>query len=195
MIPDRIELEIPEWIRDLLEDTGPLPQLEDRVRLACAIAMQNVERRLGGPFGAVVFSRKDWQPVSAGVNLVRPTGFSVAHAEIVAISTAQAVLNTHDLHEYDLELVSSCEPCAMCMGAVPWSGISSLVYSATDEDATAVGFDEGDKPDDWRDGYRRRGIDVTGPVLREEGRKALQLYAVKGGEIYNSIGRYKSNRQ
>ena len=82
----------------------------------------------------------------------------------------------------------------MCMGAIPWSGINSLVFSATGEDAGRIGFDEGDKPGDWRDGYKRRGINVTGPVLPEEGRTPLQLYKSKGGIIYNSIGRRPGKR-
>ena len=41
------------------------------------------------------------------------------------------------------EMVASTQPCAMCLGATPWSGIRRLVCGARDEDAEEIGFDEG----------------------------------------------------
>src|SRR3546814_19963070 len=41
------------------------------------------------------------------------------------------------------ELFSSCEPCAMCLGATLWSGVTRLVFAATRDDATRLNFDEG----------------------------------------------------
>ena len=41
------------------------------------------------------------------------------------------------------ELFTSCEPCAMCLGASLWSGVKRMVCGATKDDAQAIGFDEG----------------------------------------------------
>jgi tRNA(Arg) A34 adenosine deaminase TadA len=73
----------------------------------------------------------------------------------------------------------------MCLGALPWAGIHSLVCGAREEDARAVGFDEGDKPADWIAGLERRGIRVTRDVRREEARQILEDYVRRGGVVYN----------
>ncbi|WP_217995186.1 hypothetical protein [Methylogaea oryzae] len=73
----------------------------------------------------------------------------------------------------------------MCLGATLWSGVKSLLCGARDEDARAIGFDEGPKPADWADQLRRRGIAVTRDVMRDEACKVLQRYKNQGGTIYN----------
>ncbi|MBN1308045.1 MAG: hypothetical protein JXA18_09025, partial [Chitinispirillaceae bacterium] len=77
------------------------------------------------------------------------------------------------------------EPCAMCFGALPWSGIRKLVFGATDADARAVGFDEGEKTANWIEALEKRGIAVTAEVCRQEAGEVLREYAKKGGVIYN----------
>nr|MBA2345096.1 nucleoside deaminase [Rubrobacter sp.] len=59
---------------------------------------------------------------------------------------------------------------------------------ARDEDAGAIGFDEGPKPPMWTDRFEERGIAVTRDVLREEAVAVLREYAATGGEIYNARG-------
>ena len=77
----------------------------------------------------------------------------------------------------------------MCLGAITWSGISSLVCGARDEDARSIGFDEGDKPEDRFAKLKSRAISVTLDVLRDEAKAVLQQYIDEGGIIYN--GRMK----
>jgi tRNA(Arg) A34 adenosine deaminase TadA len=73
----------------------------------------------------------------------------------------------------------------MCFGAVPWSGVSSLVWGALREDAEAAGFDEGDKPADWVQSLEQRGIRTRGGVLRSEAAAVLAAYARGDGVIYH----------
>jgi tRNA(Arg) A34 adenosine deaminase TadA len=73
----------------------------------------------------------------------------------------------------------------MCFGAVPWSGVTSLVWGAKKEDAEAAGFDEGDKPQDWAQTLENRGIRTHGEVLREEAAAVLARYARREGAIYH----------
>jgi tRNA(Arg) A34 adenosine deaminase TadA len=85
-----------------------------------------------------------------------------------------------------MELVSSTEPCVMCLGAVVWSGVRRLVCGARDRDARKVGFDEGPKPDDWIGALEARGITVVRDVGREEAAGVLHHYVARGGVIYNA---------
>jgi len=47
-------------------------------------------------------------------------------------------------------------------------GGQQVLCGARDEDARAVGFDEGAKPPDWAAALRERGITVKRDVLRDE---------------------------
>jgi tRNA(adenine34) deaminase len=59
-----------------------------------------------------------------------------AHAEIMALREAGAVLANHRLGE--CELFVTIEPCAMCAGAMVHARIKRLVYGADDPKAGAV---------------------------------------------------------
>ena len=183
----RCELALPEWLEDFVNRwADPLDTVERRMRLAIALADENVRQHSGGPFGAVVVDEQDNRLLGAGVNLVTRLDLSLAHAEMVAVSMAQAALGHWNLGEgRDVQLVTSCQPCAMCFGAVPWSGVTSLAWGASREDAEAAGFDEGDKPEDWVGALQRRGIGTFGDVLRADAAAVLQRYARRDGPIYH----------
>jgi len=74
----------------------------------------------------------------------------------------------------------------MCFGAVPWSGVKSMICGARKKDAEAAGFDEGDKPDNWVRSLQRRGIVVQTGVLKAEAAAVLAHYRDTGGAIYNA---------
>ena len=189
MVFPRVVLELPGWVGELLSEDLTYTNAEDRMRLVVKLARQNVRHGTGGPFGAAVFERESGRLVAPGVNMVVNSGCSVTHAEMVAIMVAQQRIGSFDLGGEEQpahELVTSTEPCAMCLGATPWSGVVGLVCGARDEDAAKVGFDEGAKPPDWVRSLEERGISVTRDVLREEAAAVLREYAALGGEIYNS---------
>ena len=182
--PLQIVIELPRWLREFAFAPAYRTD-EEKMRLAVELARRNVEEGTGGPFGAAVFQRATGALVAPGVNLVVPSHAPTAHAEIVALALAGQAAGTHDLSELDGELVTSVEPCAMCLGAVPWSGVRRLVCGAREEDARAVGFDEGSKPDDWPAALEARRIEVVRDVLREEAAAVLEDYRAAGGPIYN----------
>jgi tRNA(Arg) A34 adenosine deaminase TadA len=156
------------------------------MQLAIALSAENVRNKTGGPFGAIVVAQDGDTLAGAGVNLVTGAGLSMAHAEMVALSLAQRAVNSWDLGgARRMQLVTSCEPCAMCFGAIPWSGVSSMVCGARKQDAASAGFDEGDKPDNWMASLKRRGIEVCRDVLRDEAAQVLRAYADQSGVIYN----------
>ena len=92
----------------------------------------------GGPFGAVIV--KDGSILAQAVNQVTSTNDPTAHAEIVAIREACRILGRFQLT--DCEIYSSCEPCAMCAGAIFWTRPACVYYAATIHDAGSAGFDD-----------------------------------------------------
>ena len=187
-----IRLRLPGWVTDLLDDHGPLyPTTEDRMRLAVDLSRLNLFHGTGGPFGAAIFEAETGRLLAPGVNMVVTSNCSVLHAEIVAMMVAQTKVADFDLGGGDLppyELVASTEPCAMCLGAIPWSGVRRLSCGARAEDAEEIGFDEGMKPYRWATSLEERGISVARDVLREEAARVLREYARGGGRIYNGRG-------
>lgn len=189
MTPLVISIRFPEWIEPFQLRLGQVyATTESRMQLAIELARQNVRHQTGGPFGAAVFGQDDGRLVSLGVNLVVNQGCSLAHAEMVALTAAQKTLGTHTLALDKTgrrhQLVTSVAPCAMCLGAIPWSGIHSLVCGAPEQDAREIGFDEGDKPAAWIQLLTTRGIEVETEILREEARSVLRDYRNSGGSIY-----------
>ncbi len=183
-----IQIVFPDWIDGYLA-RYPTHFSDDRQRMALVLdlAREHVRLGTGGPFSAAVFAARDGRLLAVGVNLVLSSWCSSAHAEMVAIASAQQRLGHQDLRQAvpgGCTLFSSAEPCAMCMGALPWSGIERLVCAARDEDVRAIGFDEGHKPPDWVTGYAQRGIGVTRDLLRDEAIEVLNHYAATGGQIY-----------
>ena len=162
---------LPQWLTELLKCSPKIfPTQEDRMRFIATLARENVLQQTGGPFGAGVFDSSG-RLVAAGVNLVVSSNCSIFHAEIVAIALAQKKLGRYDISDgghFVYELVASTEPCAMCFGAIPWSGITRLVCGARDEDARSIGFDEGPKLPNWQEALEKRGILVSRDVLRGE---------------------------
>ena len=183
-----ITLRLPDWVEAHLADRrGEFATSEQKMRLAVELGEMNHRRGTGGPFGAVIFG-EDGRLVSAGVNLVVPSSCCFAHAEMLAIGIAQQELGTYDLGGPDgppRELVTSTEPCAMCLGAIAWGGLRRLVCGARDSDAREAGFDEGSKLADWITPLERRGVAVVRDVCRDDAREALRRYAEEGGTIYN----------
>jgi tRNA(Arg) A34 adenosine deaminase TadA len=179
---------LPDWMSEVCQPGAVFPTVEEKMGLVIELARTNVARETGGPFGAAVFDMNTGEVIAPGVNLVVSTHAALAHAEMLAIALAGRALGSFDLGIRATELVSSTEPCAMCLGAVPWSGVRRLVCGARDEDARRIGFDEGDKPSDWIGRLRTRGIDVVQDVYRAEVTSVLEEYALAGGTIYNGRG-------
>lgn len=182
----KIEITLPDWTeRFLPRPETVFPDVKERMELVIALARANIENKTGGPFGAAIFDMETNRLISVGMNLVETTNCSVLHAEVVAIILAQKRLGSYDLGA-NCELITSVEPCAMCLGAIPWSGIKRVVCGARDEDARSIGFDEGDKPAEWINSLEKRGIEVVRDTCRKDAAKILSDYQSLGGLIYNS---------
>jgi tRNA(Arg) A34 adenosine deaminase TadA len=187
MLP-KIEIRLPAWTRDLVDFDRLYTTDEERMRLAIQLARENTERRTGGPFGAAIFESEAGRLVSVGVNLVVPLNNSILHAEIVAFMLAEARLESFTLKGTGMpahELVTSCDPCAMCLGATLWAGVRRIVCGATRDHAAEIFFDEGPVfPESW-DYLEARDVELIREVLSEEARAVMIQYAEQSGTIYN----------
>lgn len=185
----KISFNLPDWVTDYQQQYRPSQSLQTQMAFVIEASRLNIQHQSGGPFAAGIFEQDSGRLVALGVNLVTSTGLSILHAEMVAISLAQQIRGTYDLGDKSqppLSLVTSTEPCAMCFGAIPWSGIRQLVTGAADRDARAIGFDEGPKPDDWKKALEDRQIEVITEVNRQPAAAVLSAYFEHGGHIYNS---------
>ncbi len=186
----RFENCVPGWAHQFIrENSSSINAIDKKLDFVIQLSALNIKHNSGGPFGAAIFEIHSGTPVSIGVNLVESIKCSHAHAEMVAIAIAQEKLQTYDLGGEsisDHELVSSCEPCAMCFGAILWSGVKRVICGAKGEDAERIGFDEGPKPKNWVHELEKRGIKVIQEVRRNEAKKVFQDYIVEGRVIYNA---------
>jgi guanine deaminase len=102
---------------------------------AIELAVHNVQEG-GQPFGAVLV--KNNHIVSEGVNELHKKFDISGHAELLAIRRAQNQLKTDDLS--GLTMYASGEPCAMCLTAMYFVGISKIYYCQSVDDAASVGL-------------------------------------------------------
>jgi tRNA(adenine34) deaminase len=86
------------------------------------------------PVGAIVVC--EGQVVGRGWNRNISECDPTAHAEVIALRNAGAMLGNHRLSDCDLFV--TIEPCAMCAGALVHGRIRRLVYGAEDPKAGAV---------------------------------------------------------
>jgi len=88
------------------------------------------------PVGAVLVDAAG-EIVARGRNEKELLGDPTAHAEIVAIREATALLGDWRLE--GMTLVVTLEPCVMCAGAIQAARISRVVFGAWDEKVGASG--------------------------------------------------------
>ncbi len=183
-----LHITLPPWVEQVVPWDTTFPTDESRMALAVLLSRANIEHRTGGPFGAAVFEAATGRLVAVGVNSVERHTNSVLHAEMVALMMAQ-----HRVQRFTLdaagqpahELVTSCDPCAMCFGSLLWSGVHRVVCGATREDAMRLGFDEGPV---FEASYRyleERGVRFVREVQRDAAAAVLEAYRSGGGPVYN----------
>ncbi|MDF1630473.1 MAG: nucleoside deaminase [Alcanivoracaceae bacterium] len=190
MAANEIHLSQPDWLAsEWLAAQRQRPNPADdqgRLQAVLALAALTVAHDSGGPFAAAVYALDTGELISTSVNTVVSNHCAAAHAELQALSQAQQKIGSYTLIDRPCVLVSSSEPCTMCLGAIAWSGVKQLVFSSTREDVEQIGFDEGPTTEEWRQQLTERGIHVIGPMLREEGRQILRDYQSRQGVIYNA---------
>ncbi len=189
-IGEPLSIALPAWVGDVIDVGRPYVDDRDRVALAIRLAHENVEYATGGPFGAAIFEEQSGRLVSVGVNLVALRSNAVLHAEIMAFMFAQRAAGSFTLASPPLArahvLATSCAPCAMCLGAIHWSGVARVLVGATREDAMAVGFDEGPVFPESIAYLERNGVTFVDGIERNAARAVLERYVALGRPVYNA---------
>jgi tRNA(Arg) A34 adenosine deaminase TadA len=183
-----LRIDYPDWVDSVVDWDRAYATDEERMRLAIRLSRENVERDTGGPFGAAVFESESGRLVAVGMNSVVRLNNCMLHGEGMAVMMAQSRLDCFTLRSEDgpaYELVTSCEPCAMCLGTTLWSGVRRLVCGAGRDDALRLGFDEGPVFPESYAYLEARGIRVVHGMLRDEANAVLELYHARQGPIYN----------
>jgi tRNA(Arg) A34 adenosine deaminase TadA len=144
------------------------------------IDLQHVRRAVGvsvdarahgnHPFGAVLVDPAG-DVVLEAENTVTSGHDVTHHAELNLVRLACASIAYADLPRHTL--YTSCEPCAMCAGAIYWSGIGRVVYALSEERLLDLTGNHPDNPTlmhPCREVFARgsRGTDVTGPLIEDE---------------------------
>jgi tRNA(adenine34) deaminase len=121
------------------------------------------------PVGAVL-ADPEGQTLARGFN--RPISLKdpTAHAEIIALRNAAALLSNYRLS--GTTLVVTVEPCIMCMGALLNARVSRLVFGAFDPKAGAAGSIY-DLREDSRLNHR---IEVISCIRENECRELIQTF-------------------
>jgi tRNA(Arg) A34 adenosine deaminase TadA len=146
----------------------------DLEHLERAIELSRQSRTNGNhPFGALLVL--DDQIVLESENSVGTTGDATGHAETNLVRLASTRFSRSDLAH--ASLYSSCEPCAMCSGAIYWSGIGRLVYALSENGLYDMTGENPENPTmrlPCREVLARgqREIEVLGPALEEVAAKA-----------------------
>ena len=145
---------------------------------AIRLSIENVERGIGGPFGAVVV--KNGKIIARGTNQVTASNDPTAHAEVIAIRKACESLNSFQLE--GCEIYCSCEPCPMCLGAIYWARPDKLYYGNSKEDATQINFDDQFVYDELKRPINERKL-FTKQMLREEALVAFRKWTERGDKV------------
>ena len=117
------------------------------------------------PVGCVIVNENEI--ISRSSNMVELLNDSTAHAELIAITSAQNYLNSKNLE--GCTLYATLEPCLMCHGAIYWSKINTIVYGASDKKR---GFSTYNLEID-------RKIKIIKGVMEEESRELLDKFFKK----------------
>lgn len=135
------------------------------VRRAIQVAV-DARSRGNHPFGALLVA-PDGTVALEAENTVVTANDVTGHAETNLVREAWRSIPHDELARYTL--VTSCEPCAMCAGAIYWAGIGAVVYGLSE----AGLLDIAGEPmllhpcrSVFADGSR--AISVVGPLLEEE---------------------------
>ena len=135
------------------------------------------------PFGALIVDERGETIVEARNNAVRPKGDPTQHAEMVACSEAARLLLESELAR--CTLYTSTEPCAMCAGAIYWTGIGRVVFALSETGLMNYTGSHEENPTldlPCREVFARgqRKVAVAGPLLEDEAGKVHEGFWVPG---------------
>ena len=133
------------------------------------------------PVGAVIV--REGQIIARASNQVETLKDATAHAEMLALTQAQSVVD--DWRLTDCQLYVSKEPCPMCAGAIVHCRIERVIYGCSDEKGGAAG---GGFINLLQQETLNHASLVTPGVLEEESREILQTFFQEAREKQKAGG-------
>ncbi len=164
---------------------------EDLKHLRQAIDLARQAREHGNhPFGALLADGTGNRLLEAE-NTVVTQRDCTQHAELNLVRLASTRLNRETLQR--CTLYTSTEPCAMCAGAIFWSGIGRVVYALSEERLLVLAADGSEESFLFlpcREVFARGGrpVEVVGPLLEDE---AARVHKGFWGGTEQETGRRK----
>lgn len=105
------------------------PQYIEFLQHTCLVMAKKSYKNGDIPVGAVIYDLKKQAIIATGYNTRESSNVITNHAEINAITEASKILNTWNLS--NTLIISSLEPCLMCLGAIIESNIKYIFYGAS----------------------------------------------------------------
>jgi tRNA(Arg) A34 adenosine deaminase TadA len=155
---------------------------QDLVFLRQAIDLARKARNDGRhPFGSLIVNEGGETVVAARNNAVRPNGDPTQHAEMLACAEAARLLTEAELAR--CTLYTSTEPCAMCAGAIYWTGIGRVVFALAETGLVRYTGSHTENPTldlPCREVFARgqKPLVVAGPLLEDEAGKVHEGFWV-----------------
>jgi len=136
------------------------------LKMACEVS-KHAREKGNHPFGAILV-HENGDVVMEGENTVETEHDATGHAETNLAKFASRKFEQDYLGK--CTMFTSVEPCAMCAGALYWTGIGSLVFGITEHRLLEMTGNHSDNPTMESEGCRhilemgQRDIPVTGPI-------------------------------
>jgi tRNA(Arg) A34 adenosine deaminase TadA len=163
---------------------GDVVSEQDLVFLRRAIELAR-EARVDGrhPFGSLIVNEHCEVLVEALNNAVAPKGDPTQHAELLACKLVAPLHPAAVLAR--CTLYTSTEPCAMCAGAIYWTGIGRVVFALSEQGLMRYTGSHEENPTldlPCREVFARgqRQVVVAGPAIEEEAGKVHEGFWVRG---------------
>jgi tRNA(Arg) A34 adenosine deaminase TadA len=144
--------------------------MSDAIHLRRAIELARLSREHGNhPFGSLLADASDAIVLEAE-NTVLTEHDVTGHAELNLVRAASAQIDADALASHTL--YTSTEPCAMCAGAIYWSGIGRVVFALSSATFQSKIDPEGAEglAVSCREVFTRggRAVEVSGPHLEDD---------------------------
>ncbi len=151
--------------------TETLKALDHEAFLRLAIEESRKAREAGvHPFAAILVG-PDGTVLMTQHNAFMPDHDMTGHAERVLMTRASTSPPREVLRE--CTIYTSAEPCAMCAGAIYWTGLKRVVYGLSEKDLKTITGDHPDNPTldlpcEIVFAAGQRQVEVIGPLLEAE---------------------------
>lgn len=120
------------------------------------------------PFGAILVL--DGKVIVSSENQVISFNDVTAHAELLLVQQSQKFLNAQELSRS--VLYTSTEPCAMCAGAIYWSGISKVVYGCSANELFKI---------------VKCGLNMKAEMIFKKGSRPIEIIGYPQEQIFKDI--------